>query len=95
MICVRRYSHADSRVEVHLANWFFEGARADVAKVVSANPAFQLTHSFSLGGQGSGKYNFGAIFANASVCYGSPIRRGGSLTGPRLFCRVVWKVADR
>lgn len=55
-----------TRVEVHLANWFFEGARADVSKVISANPAFQLQHSFQLGGQ-SGKYNFGAIWTNNSV----------------------------
>ena len=54
--------------EVHLANWFFDGARADIAKVVSANPAFQLTHAFSLGSASKpASYNFGAIFANAQV----------------------------
>jgi hypothetical protein len=54
--------------EVHLANWFFDGARADVAKVVSANPAFQLTHAFALGSASKpASYNFGAIFANAQV----------------------------
>ncbi|ORY28282.1 eukaryotic porin/Tom40 [Naematelia encephala] len=53
---------------VHLANWFFDGARADVAKVVSANPAFQLTHSFALGSSSKpSSYNFGAIFANATT----------------------------
>jgi len=52
-----------------LANWFFDGARADVAKVVSANPAFQLTHAFALGSASKpASYNFGAIFANAQVC---------------------------
>jgi mitochondrial import receptor subunit TOM40 len=56
-------------IEVHLANWFFDGARADVAKVVSANPAFQLTHAFALGSATKpASYNFGAIFANAQVC---------------------------
>lgn len=74
-------------VEVHLANWFFEGARADVAKVVSANPAFQLTHSFQLNAQG-GKYNFGAIFANASV--GLLDRRSGRSLTNRHSYRVVW-----
>ena len=55
-------------IEVHLANWFFDGARADVAKVVSANPAFQLTHAFALGSATKpASYNFGAIFANAQV----------------------------
>ena len=58
--------------EVHLANWFFDGARADVSKVVSANPAFQLTHSFSLGSASKpSNYNFGAIFANAQVGHAS------------------------
>lgn len=52
-----------------MANWFFDGARADIAKVVSANPAFQLTHAFSLGSASKpASYNFGAIFANAQVC---------------------------
>ena len=51
-----------------MANWFFDGARADVAKVVSANPAFQLTHAFALGSASKpASYNFGAIFANAQV----------------------------
>lgn len=54
--------------EVHLANWFFDGARADVAKVISANPAFQIQHSFSLGSATKPPaYNFGAIFASGSV----------------------------
>lgn len=55
--------------EVQLANWMFDGARADVAKVISGNPAFQLTHSFSLGSTTRpAAYNFGVIFANAKVC---------------------------
>lgn len=54
--------------EVQLANWMFDGARADVAKVISGNPAFQLTHSFSLGSTTRpAAYNFGVIFANAKV----------------------------
>ncbi|KAL7424219.1 translocase of outer mitochondrial membrane [Cryptotrichosporon argae] len=49
------------------ANFSFEGARADLNKVVSANPAFQLSHSFSMGGaQKPSSYQLGAIFANAS-----------------------------
>lgn len=53
-------------LEVHLANWLFEGARADISKVISASPAFQLQHSFQLGGA-TGKYNFGAIWTNNQV----------------------------
>jgi len=58
---------------VHLANWFFDGARADISKVVSANPAFQLSHAFNLGSSSRpASYNFGAVFANAqSLLQGS------------------------
>ena len=62
-----------------MANWFFDGARADVAKVVSANPAFQLTHAFALGSASKpASYNFGAIFANAQVSVSSD---AGSIKG--------------
>jgi len=47
-------------------NYFFEGARADLSKVVSPMPAFQLTHSFSLNAQKSG-YTLGALFANQNT----------------------------
>jgi mitochondrial import receptor subunit TOM40 len=56
----------------HLAtlatNFLFEGGRADLTKSLSANPAFQVTHSFALGSQASpSSYNFAAIFANDNV----------------------------
>lgn len=56
-----------------MANWFFDGARADISKVVSANPAFQLSHAFNLGSSSRpASYNFGAVFANAqSLLQGS------------------------
>jgi hypothetical protein len=46
----------------------FDGARADLTKSLSMNPAFQVTHSFILGSQVSApSYNFGAVFANNDV----------------------------
>lgn len=52
----------------HLANYMFDGARADLTKSLSANPLFQVTHSFALGSQTlPSSYNFGAIFANQQV----------------------------
>lgn len=46
----------------------FDGARADLTKSLSMNPAFQVTHSFILGSQVSTpSYNFGAVFANNDV----------------------------
>ena len=52
----------------HLTNYIFDGARADLTKALSVNPAFQVTHSFSLASQTAPpSYNFGAIFANSKV----------------------------
>ncbi|KAG6909703.1 hypothetical protein DXG01_015904 [Tephrocybe rancida] len=52
----------------HLTNYIFDGARADLTKSLSANPLFQVTHSFALGSQTiPSSYNFGAIFANQSI----------------------------
>jgi hypothetical protein len=78
--------------EVHLANWFFEGARADISKVVSAQPAFQLQHSFSLGQQ-SGKYNFGAIWTNSSVSLLVAIAAFRAYLCGKLTCRPSCRAA--
>ncbi|KAH7926323.1 hypothetical protein BV22DRAFT_1104412 [Leucogyrophana mollusca] len=52
----------------HLTNFIFDGARADLTKSLSMNPAFQVTHSFALGSQTAApSYNFGAVFANSNV----------------------------
>lgn len=56
----------------------FDGARADLSKSLNMNPAFQVTHSFTLGAQqaspmggpagpGGGTYNFAAIYASPKV----------------------------
>lgn len=78
--------------EVHLANWTFDGARADVAKVVSANPAFQLTHSFALGSSSKPpSYNFGAVFANAQTLLQGGIDGSGVVT---MRANQTWSPAD-
>lgn len=60
----------------HLSNYMFDGARADLTKVLSIDPTFQVTHTFALGSQGGalsgggispGNYSFNAVFANAKV----------------------------
>ena len=62
------------RSVTHLTNYTFDGARADLSKVLSQTPAFQVTHSFAAGSQGgpmggvsAGTYNFGAVSATAKV----------------------------
>lgn len=57
----------------HLTNFIFDGARADLMKGLSMDPAFQVTHSFQLASQSAPPtYSFGALFANAKVGYGIP-----------------------
>lgn len=55
----------------HLTNFIFDGARADLMKGLSMDPAFQVTHSFQLASQSAPPtYSFGALFANPKVRYG-------------------------
>lgn len=65
-------------IGVHLTNYIFDGARAELSKALSLNPAFNVTHSFNLGAQGGsaamggtnpGTYNFGAMYATNKVIY--------------------------
>jgi mitochondrial import receptor subunit TOM40 len=57
--------------QTHLTNFLFDGARADLTKGLSLNPAFQVTHSFSLASATAPPmYNFGAIYADNKVCSG-------------------------
>lgn len=52
----------------HATNHLFDGARADLSKALSFNPAFQVTHSFNLASYTQpATYNFGAVFANGDV----------------------------
>lgn len=52
----------------HLTNFMFDGARADLNKSLSVNPAFQVSHSFTLGSQTvPPAYNFGAVYATNNV----------------------------
>ncbi|WVQ78581.1 hypothetical protein IAT38_000667 [Cryptococcus sp. DSM 104549] len=78
--------------QVHLANWMFDGARADVAKVISANPAFQMTHSFSLGSATRpAAYNFGVVLANAKSFLQGGIDGSGSVT---MRANQTWSPSD-
>jgi hypothetical protein len=68
---VRGVSQGDTAT--HLTNFIFDGARADLMKGLSMDPAFQVTHSFQLASQSAPPtYSFGALFANAKVGYRMP-----------------------
>ncbi|KAH7914702.1 eukaryotic porin-domain-containing protein [Hygrophoropsis aurantiaca] len=64
----------------HLTNFIFDGARADLTKSLSLNPAFQVTHSFALGSQTTApSYNFGAVFANANIFLQGTVDHDGNV----------------
>ncbi|KAF5380849.1 hypothetical protein D9615_003965 [Tricholomella constricta] len=66
----------------HLTNYIFDGARADLTKSLSANPLFQVTHSFALGSQTlPSSYNFGAIFANQQIFLQGGVDHEGNVNG--------------
>ncbi|KAK4053953.1 translocase of outer mitochondrial membrane [Microbotryomycetes sp. JL221] len=70
----------------HLTNYTFDGARADLSKVLSQMPAFQVQHSFTAGSQGQmgpspGTYSFGAVYATAQTFMQGNIDNEGGVTG--------------
>lgn len=64
-----------------LQNYIFDGGRADLTKTLSANPLFQVTHSFALGSQTApSSYNFGAIFAHEKLFLQGGVDHDGNLS---------------
>ncbi|ANB12176.1 Tom40p [Sugiyamaella lignohabitans] len=53
--------------DVFLNNYFFTGLRADLTKSFSMSPAFQVSHSFSLGSPVMPPYAFAAFYATDNV----------------------------
>ncbi|KAI0273639.1 eukaryotic porin-domain-containing protein [Gloeopeniophorella convolvens] len=66
----------------HLSNFIFDGARADLMKGLSMDPAFQVTHSFQLASQSvPPTYSFGALFANPKTLLQGNIDHEGNVSG--------------
>jgi len=74
---------------VHLTNYAFDGARADLSKTLLAAPSlFQVSHGFQLGGTSGpmggvnpGTYSFGAAFQSDTTTMSGNLDNEGSLTG--------------
>lgn len=86
----RLWRRAHTLPATHLSNYFFDGARADLTKGLAINPAFQITHSFTLGGmsagpmgptQNPGNYSFGALYASDRLFSQGTLDQDGSLMG--------------
>ncbi|KAH7889672.1 eukaryotic porin-domain-containing protein [Phlebopus sp. FC_14] len=64
----------------HLTNFMFDGARADLTKGLSVNPAFQVSHSFTLGSQvAAPSYNFAAVYATNNVLLQGSVDHEGNV----------------
>lgn len=73
---------------VHLNNYIFDGARAELAKALSLSPAFNVTHSFNMGAQGGalgginpGTYSFGGMYATNNIFAQGTIDNDATLMG--------------
>jgi mitochondrial import receptor subunit TOM40 len=67
--------------DVFLNNYFFTGLRADLTKSFSMNPAFQVSHSFSMGSGAMPPYGFAAFYATDNVFMQGNIDNDFSLSG--------------
>lgn len=67
--------------DVFLQQYFFTGLRADLNKAFSLNPAFQTSHTFSIGSQSLPSYAFSALFANDNLFAQGNIDNDYSLSG--------------
>ncbi|KAB5593108.1 Import receptor subunit TOM40 [Ceratobasidium theobromae] len=77
---------------IHTTNHLFDGARADLSKALSYNPAFQVTHSFNLASYTQpATYNFGAVFANNDIFMQGNTDHDGNVTGR---CNRTWSPSN-
>ncbi|SCW00359.1 LAFE_0C02454g1_1 [Lachancea fermentati] len=53
--------------DVFLTQYFFTGLRADLNKAFALNPAFQTSHTLSMGSPNLPSYAFSALFANDNL----------------------------
>lgn len=67
--------------DVFLTNYFFSGLRADLSKSFSMNPAFQVSHSFSIGSPIMPAYSFAAFYATDNALLQGNIDNDGAVSG--------------
>ncbi|CCF60304.1 hypothetical protein KAFR_0J02400 [Kazachstania africana CBS 2517] len=67
--------------DVFLSQYFFTGLRADLNKAFSLNPAFQTSHTFSVGSTTLPSYAFSALFADDNLFLQGNLDNDFSLSG--------------
>lgn len=85
-------------------DFFIEGARADIAKIMSLDPMFQAIHTFQLpngapaaggnplgGPPGPPPYTFATVYASKNV---SRYIHSVDVLIPRLFCKPLSKMTE-
>lgn len=61
--------HKEVQRDVFLTNYAFSGMKADLGKSFSANPLFQIQHSFSAGSSQVAPWSFLSMYATDNVCF--------------------------
>ncbi|CCH62111.1 hypothetical protein TBLA_0G01670 [Henningerozyma blattae CBS 6284] len=67
--------------DVFLSQYFFTGFKADLNKAFALNPAFQTSHTFSIGSQNLPSYAFSALFADDNLFIQGNVDNDKSLSG--------------
>ncbi|CAG9943339.1 hypothetical protein V2G26_008398 [Clonostachys chloroleuca] len=75
--------------DVFLNNSMFTGLRADLTKIFSMNPLFQVSHQFAMG-ERINPYTFAAMFGTSKVFCQGNLDNEGSLSG-----RFNWRWSDK
>lgn len=75
--------------DVFLTNFMFTGLRADLTKVLSVSPLFQMSHAFAMGSQGQPPYAFAAMYGTPKVLISVGIRETRADVAPRSFFKAT------
>ncbi|CDK27028.1 unnamed protein product [Kuraishia capsulata CBS 1993] len=73
--------------DVFLNQYFFTGLKVDFNKAFSMNPAFQTSHSLSIGSQVLPPYAFSAVVANDNVLFQGNVDNELNVSGR---CHINW-----
>jgi len=76
--------HKEVQTGVFLTNYMFSGMKADLGRSFSANPLFQVQHSFSAGSSQAAPWSFLSLYATDNVLFLMIWVDG------RFSCKAVW-----
>ena len=65
--------HKEVQRDVFLTNYMFSGMKADLGRSFSANPLFQVQHSFTAGSSQAAPWSFLSLYATDNVSFSPAI----------------------